>query len=515
MKLCSLSTGYLDRSLGPEETRAFEKHLMNCQACRDQTSVWLNFEGALKSMEADRLKLPRVTRRDADDLVRAAKKTHAQSELLRPLLVVSAPLAAVACLFAVLLWTVDYDSFTSPGDTKPNPLKVRILSPDHSGGPVVRGWRQPITAPDRSHLVAEINSDRVGLSPGGEMRILEAERHSVRIRLERGTVACSVSPRRGTGRFEVLAGEYTVRVVGTRFQVTTRPSRPLGVAVEKGTVEVLNRSGVSWILRTGDRIAAGTNGEVAPGRAEPPVLAALNRLLRVTPKKAPPKPVRSEAVKPSSSLSPPPAQELPFAAATPAPSPLPKPKPPQRIQTAAKARAVKPWTPKPAAPKAPKPASSSKTEWRQWILDGRTSDARAAMQEHLRSKPDDSDTWALLADCERKQRNWYTAVKAYEKVIAHGNRKQASHAKYMSATIYQDRLNDHERALALFKEYNRSGFVRSELKDLTNIKIARSLIALSKCGEATNLLQSVVERQGSSFVAANAKKLMKKCEGER
>jgi FimV-like protein len=153
--------------------------------------------------------------------------------------------------------------------------------------------------------------------------------------------------------------------------------------------------------------------------------------------------------------------------------------------------------------------------WREWVLNGRAADARRAMRAHLARHPSDAATWSLLADCERKAKRWPSAIAAYEKARVHGSDKQASHATYMMATVYQKNLRDHGRAVAMFRAYKASGYVSKELKDLTDVHLARSLIALGKRDEARALLEAVIARQGDSFVGQNAKRLLEKCEAYR
>ena len=137
------------------------------------------------------------------------------------------------------------------------------------------------------------------------------------------------------------------------------------------------------------------------------------------------------------------------------------------------------------------------------------------MQAHLKRHPHDADTWALLADCERKAKNWLSATRAYEKVRSYGEPKQVSHATYMMATVFQKNLKDHGRAVEMFRAYKNSKHVSKELEDLTHVHMARSLIALGRKAEAKSLLESVIANQEDSFVGSNAKKLLKKCEAER
>ncbi len=525
MKLCQLRTGYLDRTLDREELRVFESHLRGCKHCRDKTNEWRHFEGALKSIEQSRHITP-VTIKDATELMFQAERPP--NLFLRPLTLVTAPLAAAAFLLAVFLWTHEF--LFSSGEVDSVPVRIELVSSHNTEVIAADRLRDPIVAPVGGALVASIDADRVGMAPNAEMRIIRASERVVRIRLERGTVACSVSPRRGNGRFMVEAGDYMVSVLGTKFKVTKTPATPLEVTVERGTVRVENAKGVSWFLNKGDIFAVDQSGRVVPDRAEPLALAAtMNRLLRPAFEAGPRRPdpgepresvnaaqgsadgpravagaTLSESTAPTTPAAAEPERPTSRTVQTVARTSRPTVTPSSRVHKAVSINA-----PEKKAPTGELPT------WRQWILDGRMADARVAMKRYLKSAPADGKAWALLADCERKERNWYSAVTAYEKVIEHGSAKQASHAKYMAATIYQERLNDHRQALKMFKEYRRSGFVQGELRDLTDVKMARSLIAVGDCAEATQVLGAVIENQGNSFVAANAKKLIKKCDRPR
>ena len=100
----------------------------------------------------------------------------------------------------------------------------------------------------------------------------------VTIALERGGAMFEVAPRNGRPPFEVLAGEVTVRVIGTRFEVQ-RSGDHARVAVIEGHVEIVAR-GRRVDVRAGETWSSDGDWEAAVrGQATPDAVAAAPSVL--------------------------------------------------------------------------------------------------------------------------------------------------------------------------------------------------------------------------------------------
>ena len=111
-------------------------------------------------------------------------------------------------------------------------LVVRATRPREIAA--IQAGGEVIALADGSELVLDAHS---------RLRFLRADPDAVRIELDSGGVACDVT-RAPSRRFELLAGGFVVRVVGTHFVVRLNDDR-VSVAVERGVVEVEAPGGLS------------------------------------------------------------------------------------------------------------------------------------------------------------------------------------------------------------------------------------------------------------------------------
>lgn len=88
--------------------------------------------------------------------------------------------------------------------------------------------------------VALADGTRVRLAPGGQASASAPDRDRMVIALSRGAVGVTVTKRRPGERFEVQAGPYTFRVVGTRFTVESSGGGAR-LAVSEGVVLVVGK----------------------------------------------------------------------------------------------------------------------------------------------------------------------------------------------------------------------------------------------------------------------------------
>lgn len=98
------------------------------------------------------------------------------------------------------------------------------------------------------------DGSKVEVQPGSRVDLGERSASAVRLELRRGRIACDVTHREGRS-FVVAADGVEVRVVGTRFSVSTEHGRDgnrVEVRVERGVVEVRPAGG-----EHAERVAAG------------------------------------------------------------------------------------------------------------------------------------------------------------------------------------------------------------------------------------------------------------------
>ena len=104
--------------------------------------------------------------------------------------------------------------------------------------------------------------------------LLYREGEGAHVRLESGMVVASVRARAGRQPFALVAGDYTVEVVGTLFSVQVASDRTVGVYVHDGSVrvhgpatDVVVRDGHSWSSRSGPGVERFGDHEAALARA--------------------------------------------------------------------------------------------------------------------------------------------------------------------------------------------------------------------------------------------------------
>ncbi|MCP4602649.1 MAG: tetratricopeptide repeat protein [Proteobacteria bacterium] len=518
MKPCNLSSSYLDRRLSKAEHRAFEIHLRSCDKCRETVHKWQDFERSLNVWA--RMDEPvAITAGEAHGLIERASDRGGKTFLPIPRKLTWAAAATMTACLIYLFVQLDNQSPTSSIEAS-NPLTVtvKVIIPGETATQISSPKQgETLESPRTGRLQADIGLDRLGLSSDGRIRLLSARTNKTHLELLEGTVACSVAPRKNGGEFTVKAGNYSVRVIGTKFSVTRGPHLPFKVSVAEGTVEVQDRSGMLWRVSRGETLTIHSAADVDSKEALPDDLKELAQLLETSSALSIEPPVLNREGEP-------PVQTLE--------------RPETIAQTDGKLKESKTkknkrrvsrdagttnsksdgethisidWsstsTVDPATIRA---ASRSLKTMRQWIVDGQLANARSALKTRLKRAPREHQAWALLADCERKATEWQAALKAYEKVMVLADPSRAARARYMSATIAQKHLKDHNRAAKLYDEYLQSNQGTRQLRDVARLNLAHSLIALGKHDRARNLLETVIESQGNTFTASNAKRLLEK-----
>lgn len=129
-------------------------------------------------------------------------------------------------------------------------LVVRLRAPTTTP-PAVVAVTHPsriVTGAGESHLALGENALDVG--PDSAVVVSGDDAHGVLVVLDRGSVACQVSPRAGRPPFVVQAGAVRVRVIGTRFRVA-RLDESARVEVTEGVVEV-NSGAETFLVPAGE-----------------------------------------------------------------------------------------------------------------------------------------------------------------------------------------------------------------------------------------------------------------------
>ena len=143
----------------------------------------------------------------------------------------------------------------------------------------VVGWFGFVTGGTEERAVAEARGVGAGLlmqlddgstvtavRPGARLEPVEVASNLVAVRLHAGAARFSVTPDKKR-RFQVLAGPYTVVVVGTVFTVVIGAA-DVAVQVEEGTVRIRGQQGVQRI-EAGGRVVLPVVKQEAPPAVEP------------------------------------------------------------------------------------------------------------------------------------------------------------------------------------------------------------------------------------------------------
>jgi hypothetical protein len=120
---------------------------------------------------------------------------------------------------------------------------------------------------------------------GALARIESVDRHGATVRLERGTIHASIQHRSGT-RWTLLAGPFSIHVVGTRFSLSWDPiARQMNLSLTEGAVRVDGPLVGSQRVSTsqGIRVDLATQTVQWSGAADAGALVAASEPLRTEP----------------------------------------------------------------------------------------------------------------------------------------------------------------------------------------------------------------------------------------
>ena len=218
-----------------------------------QPSRARELQNALRSL---RPKLePESEIRELVDRVRVARR---RSRLQKVAAVAAVPVLGIALAFALLPRTT--------------PLEFAV-GPEHVAG-VEKRW---IATQKEATPLYFSDGTRVDVQPSSRVRVTELTPEGASLNLEAGRLSVSVVHQRGA-RWTVAAGPYTVRVVGTEFEVAWDGEREVfDLSVRQGAVKVegpvlLGDRTVS----AAERLTLAPSSSVRLSSSAPPPAAALS-----------------------------------------------------------------------------------------------------------------------------------------------------------------------------------------------------------------------------------------------
>lgn len=153
-------------------------------------------------------------------------------------------LAGVAALVAVVAW-VSYGRFELTDHAKSLFATAKSAHVHIEREPA----RGDVQLGDRaSHRLDD--GTTISVPAEGHATVTRVSQHRTVVTLSRGAVELTVSPRKVGEEFEVAAGRFRFRVVGTRFRVA-QDTKGIGLTVSEGRVEVLENGQVLKVVDAG------------------------------------------------------------------------------------------------------------------------------------------------------------------------------------------------------------------------------------------------------------------------
>ncbi len=468
MSPCDLLERFLDGALLAEQ-QTFEAHLSMCPKCQpevarfeqlaQQASAWAHPRGVPEPTLAKRSLLVR----------RAYERAGARSRGPLWVLAAGGVLAAAMVTFVVV---------RRPSLPLAAPPQVELALTRGASHEVIHSTEVVGSLIEaREPVVATLGRDRFGLSAGSRVRVVKVSATLTRLSVETGRIAVEVDPRRGSGAFEVEAGEVLVRVVGTRFFVSREEGRRF-VAVAHGTV-IVRQGRSEWTLNAGQQLPL-----EGPTPTVTQLSGAVADELDAT--------LQGSVIDAGRSGPLPTAQQPPV-----------EPKPHE-------APGTDDVEPDPVAPAlAPRvPNASSLAQWRKWVVEGRYDDADEALGKHLKKHPLDVEALSLFSTLQRKRQDFAGAVTTSRKIIATGDAASANRARFQAASLLQDQLGDAAGAARLLEAYVKQGKPFKPLEAAAMVRLGRALKSLGRAPEATKWLERVVSGYPNTPEATEADHLL-------
>ena len=148
------------------------------------------------------------------------------------------------------------------------------------------------------------------------------------------------------------------------------------------------------------------------------------------------------------------------------------------------------------------------TDWQEMVIDGQYRRAESALRAHLGRFPKDADAWWLLATCRRKAGDWQGAVDAYDSVIRTAGASRKDKARFRAATILQEKLGNHDKALGYLGAYLKNAGRTKPLRAEALIRQATSYLSVGQKKRAVSALKTVISDYGNSPAATRAERML-------
>jgi TolA-binding protein len=460
----------------PEVADSFMAHLEACADCTAKVAktTLLEKEVAAMAREADN-RIPESSVEIRQRLVEASIRPAVGK---RALLWIPAAVAAAALVVVVVVKPMFSSSPEEPSrPTRTDALNM-VATAIHEDGTThpIRVDRL-ISAPSDARLLLRVGDDVFGLGASGRARMEAVSKNEVRLRLEKGVLACQVAHREKEGEFTVVYGEYSVRVVGTRFSVSADTKHQLLVSVIEGEVEVTGPEQPAASVKAGQTLSIAKENQL---HRETVDADARNRIAVLLSPEATPADTEQSVL-----------PEAPAAAPEwDVVNPEPRTSPSSRQGSKGAAGA------------------ENLTDWQEMVIDGQYRRAESALGAHLRRFPRDADAWWLLATCRRKAGDWPGAVDAYDAVIRTAGASRKDKARFRAATILQEKLGDHDKALEYLGAYLKNADRTKPLRAEALIRQATSYLSVGQRKRAVSALKTVILDHGNTPAATRAEHLL-------
>ncbi len=533
MKPCEHLSHYLDGRLERAGRDYFEEHLGVCSDCQKVVNTWIGTKAGLRKEAVVRVKGLTPTVEEAARLAERAELDRAARWSwwnVRGYY----PIAVTACVSFVLAGALVVNVFDTPDESRTDQRPVVTEAS-------ILGRMVKYEATLNGNTIGKLGKDSFGLRPSSLISVVSADEKTTRLNLEKGAAAFSVASRSHGRNFVVEAGKFDVKVVGTKFSVDRGADDGVRVSVVEGKVEVEDGNGTVWRIDAGETLFVTNSGKVDRNPATKDETAMVSWMLGESTFPATAAAARAgnaddDAANGELAMvfdTPPDDTIVQQAAPIPADRvgrPAAQGKGTLRTAVGRKPQAELTDLPileqhepeeTPEAQEVEETAEGKDEDglelesglngvalWRQWVLEGRLTEAEDALHRHLKSHSIDTEAMSLLADCRRKAGKYNDALETYKKLMMIAGEKQANRARFKAGVLMQEQLGNHYGAANLFEEYLASNQGSPLLRAKATVRLARSLVALGEKARAKKLLDQVMRNHGGSSAAIQAREIL-------
>ena len=278
--------------MDPKNAETFRAHLESCPACR--AAVLELSEAARLTRKVRQAPVPQATWKKDFDVSNLERKSAGWR---RPVFWAPVAAAAAALILFVVLRPAPQppapvepppEEVTPPLPHEPPPVFARVIETSGRVTKTSVDGKSPLsldekisvgdtlTAAARSTALLQLDDkSRILVGEKSRVQLEELGQQGDRLLLERGHVACEVTPREAERPFLVTAGFGSVRVTGTLFAVLKVGEQKLMVGVHQGAVKVARRD------LPGDSYDVRDQGQITlVGKREAVRQAALGKKMR-------------------------------------------------------------------------------------------------------------------------------------------------------------------------------------------------------------------------------------------